>query len=230
MSEISDLEKMVNDEKPAAAPNRMPLVLSKIGYSLAIIIIDIVTGWTIYKLSYWYYGVIWFLAGAISFALHQKNWEHPNANEAQEVNARVGMIVSVGSMFIMALVTGGLYIAGIRSVMVEVGIVLAVVVAFFWHSLQLAMFYFADDDWTIQRQISRAKANADKKVKIARAAGDVIAAFKLAQNERQVQHSKHGDARAVDAAIAKMDGSKRPQEGLQGTQVRAFGKDVDSPK
>lgn len=207
-NEMSELERLVNEKKPAPKPSRAPLSASKIGYSAAIVIIDLITGYTIWQLSYWYYGVIWFLAGAISFYLHQQNWEHPGVNEKQEKNAMIGMIVSVASMFVMAIAAGIALIFGLHSAVVESVIVGCVIVAFFWHALQLALFYFADDDWEIARQINRAKATANKKVQIARAAGEVVSAYKAFQNERDNQHQKHGDGRALDAAMQKISGQK----------------------
>lgn len=215
---ISELEELVNEKKPAPKPSRAPLSASKLGYSVAIVIIDLITGWTIWQLSYWYYGVIWFLAGAISFYLHQQNWEHPGVNEVQEKNAMLGMIVSVTSMFLMAIAAGFALIFGVTSNIAEAVIVGCVILAFFWHALQLALFYFADDDWEITRQINRAKATANKKVQIARAAGEVVTALKAFQNERDNQHKQHGDGRAVDAAMAKIGGNK---------QVVSYASDTD---
>ena len=206
---ISELEQLVDEKKPEPKPSRAPLDASKVGYSAAIVIIDLITGWTIWQLSYWYYGVVWFLAGAISFYLHQQNWEHPGVNEKQEKNAMIGMIVSVASMFLMAIGAGLALIFGVTSNIAEAVIVACVILAFFWHALQLALFYFSDDDWEITRQINRAKATANKKVQIARAAGEVVSALKAFQNERDNQHQKHGDGRAVDAAMAKIGGQKQ---------------------
>jgi hypothetical protein len=203
---MDELEKLVNDTKPPSKPSRMPLTASKFGYTAAIVVIDAITAYTIFLLSYWYYGVVWFLAGAISFYLHQQNWEHPGANEQQERNASVGMIVSVGSMFIMAVFAGVSLIMGWKTPVIESVIVAFVIVLFFWHSLQLALFYFSDDEWKIQRSIARARATADKKVKIAKAAGDVVGAYKEFQRERDSQHTKHGNKGAVDAAMNKISG------------------------
>jgi hypothetical protein len=209
MSEISELEKLVRDEQPEPTPDRSPLHHSKIAYSLGVIVIDLITGYTIWMLTYWYYGLIWVFAGAAAFFLHQRNFEHPDKNEKQEKNTLWGMGVSVGSMFLMAVLAGGVYVAGIKTPLIEIVVVAATITLFFWHCFQLAMFVFADDEWQINMAIARANSNANKKVRIIEAGGRVVAANAKAQQTRKEQYRKHGDAGAVDAAIAKIN--KQPQ-------------------
>lgn len=215
IEEISELEKLVRDEQPEKAPDRSPLQHSKIAYNIGVIVIDLITGYTIWMLSYWYYGVIWVLAGAAAFFLHQRNFEHPDKNEKQEKNTLLGLGVSVGSMFLMAVLAGGVYIAGVKTPWIEVGIVGTTITLFFWHCFQLAMFVFADDEWEINMAIARANSNANKKVRIVEAGGRVVEANERAQQRRNAQYKKHGDRGAVDAAINKIEGRKNQNQPMR---------------
>jgi hypothetical protein len=211
-NEISELEELVQDQKPEEPPDESSLKASTIAYQVAIVIVDGLTGATIAAISYWYYGVVWFLAGAISFFLHHKNWDSPRNNEKQVENAQTGMIVSVVAMVIMALAAAYVWVTKITSPYIEVAIVLPILVLFFWHAFQLAMYRFADDKFVIERAIASAKANAHKKVQIAKAAGTVVAASKDAIAEKNRQYERHGDRGAVDAAINKIGG--RPMQSM----------------
>ena len=215
IEEISELEKLVRDEQPEKAPDRSPLQHSKIAYNIGVIVIDLITGYTIWMLSYWYYGVIWVLAGAAAFFLHQRNFEHPEKNEKQEKNTLWGLGVAVGSMFLMAVLAGGVYIARVKTPWIEVGIVGTTITLFFWHCFQLAMFVFADDEWGINMAIARASSNANKKVRIIEAGGRVVEANERAQQRRDAQYKKHGDRGAVDAAINKIEGRKNQNQPMR---------------
>lgn len=213
-NEMSELEELVQDQKPEEPPDDSSLRVSTIAYQIAIVIVDGLTGATIAAISYWYYGVIWFLAGAISFFLHHKNWDSARNNEKQVRNAQTGMIVSVVAMIVMALSAATVWVLKITSVYIETAIVLPILGLFFWHAFQLAMYRFADDKFVIERAIASAKANANKKVQIAKAAGTVVAAGKQAIDEKNKQYQRHGDRGAVDAAISKIGGQPmRPVSG-----------------
>jgi hypothetical protein len=208
---ITELEAMVTAEEPEPAPDDTPLRNSEIAYNLAVIILDLMTGWIIGSITIWYYGVIWFLAGAIAFFLHSNNWEREGNNEYQEKNAKVGMIVAVASVFLMAVIAGGIYLTKWKSPYIMVGIEASTITLFFWNAFQVAMYRFNDDVWKMNRQIAQARANANKKVAFIKAAGTVVAANKKAIGERNNQYNKHGDRGAVDAAISQFDKQKGQQ-------------------
>lgn len=210
MDELSELTQMVEDEAIEESPDNSSLTYSKYAYNLAALIVDLVTGWTIWQLTFWYYGVFWFGAGAVAFYLHQKNWEREGNNDRQKDISIKGIVVSVVSMILMAIVAGGLLIARANGISVnllwsEIGLIAATVSLFGWHAIQLARYYFLDDDWLINNSIARAKAQARKKVSIIKAAGEVVKANREALNMKNEQYKKHGDRAAVDAAIAKVD-------------------------
>src|SRR5688572_30283609 len=160
IEEITELEQMVAEEEPQSPPDNSGLTYSKWAYSAAVIIIDLITGWTIWRLTFWYYGVMWVLAGAVVFFLHQKNWEREGNNEQQVKISVTGIIVSVLSIVLMGAVSGSLWILGIANAWVEAGIIVFSVLLFSWHAVLLARYYFVDDDFVIRRTVARAKAQA----------------------------------------------------------------------
>jgi len=228
MNEFEELEKMVLDEAPEPAPDRSPLSRAKFAYHAAVILIDIVTAYTVGLLTIWYYGVIWFLGNAVVFFLHHSNWERAESNDKQTKNAVIGMIVAVASMFILATFSGAMALIENAPTWVTVSIEVFAVTIFFYHAGAFAVYYFQDDEWVLNRQISKAKANARKKVQIARAAGSIVVASKEALRERNNQYGKHGRG-VVDAALSKVENRPRVQETpLQAPQkpVQAFASDT----
>jgi hypothetical protein len=225
--EMSELESLVNDAKPEEAPDESALKTSTIAYQAAIVIIDGLTAATIAMISYWYYGVIWFLAGAISFFLHHKNWDAPLNNEKQIKNSQTGMIVAVASMVVMALAAASVWVLKYQSPYIEAGIVLPVIGLFFWNALQVALYRFESDKFVMNRAIARAKANAHKHITIAKAAGEVVAANRTAIEEKNRQYQRHGDRGAVDRAMEKMGAAKH---GLSyASDTEAIKKDESNP-
>lgn len=209
MNEMTELEELVSEQEPEKKPSKTPLRNSEIAYHLAVILIDGITGYTIAMLTIWYYGVVWFLGNAVVFFIHHKNWERPENNNEQENNAMVGLIVSVASMVVVAVAAGSVYLLGSTSRWVTIGFEVLSVLLFCFHALQLALYRFADDEFKINRQIAKAKAIANKKVQIAKAAGAVVEANKMALQEKNNQYKKHGDRGAVDAALQRIENKPR---------------------
>lgn len=202
---ISELEALVSEQAPEPPPDISPMRNSMIAYHLGVVLIDLVTGYTVGMLTFWYYGVIWFLGNAVVFFQHHKNWERAENNDAQEKNSRTGMVVSVLSMFVVALAAGGCLLGGLVNVWIQVGFEALSVSLFFFHMLQFALYRFADDAWQLNRTIAKARGNAHRKIKIIEAAGKVVEANRKALRERDGQYKKHGDRGAVDAAMARME-------------------------
>lgn len=215
MDEITELEELVSEQEPEKPPSRAPLLNSEIAYHLAVILIDGITGYTVAMLTVWYYGVVWFLGNAVVFFVHHKNWERPENNDEQEENSKTGMIVSVISMVLVAIISGALFLTNTVSNWVTVGTEVVSVTLFCFHAGWLAFYRFADDEFKINRQIAKARAIANKKVKIAQAAGKVVMANKMALQEKNSQYKKHGDRGAVDAALARIEGKQKPMPANQ---------------
>lgn len=211
IEDISELQEIVTEDEPEAAPDNSALTYSKWAFEAAVVIVDLITGYTIWQLTFWYYGLLWVLAGAVFFFLHLHNWERTGNNEKQVRISISGMVASVVAIVLMGVLSGSLWIMSFRSVWSEVGIVAASVLLFSFHAVQIARYFFLDDDFVIDRTVAKAKAQARKKVQIIKAGGEVVKAAKDAQNERQAQYKKHGDRGAVDAAIAKVEGKKQQQ-------------------
>ena len=229
--DVSDIEDLVKEEEPEPEHDNSSLLFSKIGYNAAVFIVDLGTGYLIWQLTFWYYGLIWFLAGAVVFFMHQKNYFTAGNNDKQMKGALNGIIVAVVTMILMAITAGSLYIFGIRDLWIEAGLISVSLSLFFWHAYQLAMYVFNDDGFRIENTITRSFAQADKKKKIAKASGIVVRAHREAENEKRNQYGKHGQ-RNIDAAISRMNGrpmsanayeTEKPE--LDNTPKKDFGGD-----
>ena len=216
MNEIDELEALVTEEAPEPPIDKSPIKNSTFAYHAVVIVLDLISGGIVGYLTFWFYGVIWFLAGAIAFFQHHKNWESPTNNDYQQKNSTIGMIVSVVAVGVMALASGAVLVLTSRGLLAIDGgyiaafVELVTVSLFIWNGYQFAMYKFKDDSFVIARQIARAQANAHKKIEFAKAAGSVVDANRKFITERNVQRNKHG-AGAVDAALNKLQGRNAAQ-------------------
>lgn len=204
---IEDIEDLIQEEEPDPVPDETSLKLNSIAYNTAIVIVDAGTGWLLWQLTFWYYGVIWFLAGAVVFFLHQSNYFTAGINDKQAKSSQTGIIVSVASVVIMAMLAGGLYVFSVQNLWVEVGLIVIAITLFFYHTYALAMFVFYDDGFRMRNSIARAFAQANKKIKVAQAGGKVAEVYRNAKRERELQYSKHG-RNNIDSAINRVEGKK----------------------
>lgn len=225
MDEITELEKLVSEGEPEPPPNNAPLELSKWAYHIAVIVIDAVTAYTLGVITVWYYGVIWFLGNAVVFFFHHNNWERAENNNKQERLSLAGMIVAVFSMLIVAVAVGGVYLYGSHVFWMQFALEAFAVVAFFAHAVMFAVYRFIDDAWIINRQIAKAKANANKKVQFIEAAGTVIDANKKVLAKKGDLSKKHG-GQVVERAVAKVTKT----DFAPAKPVQQFGSDTDGVK
>lgn len=237
IEEISELEALVTEGEPESPPDNTPLTHSKWAFTLGIFGIDLVTSWTVWRITgYPMYGVIWFAIGAVSFVLHQRNWERAGNNDKQEKGAKLGMGVSIGAMLIIGAAAAVLLVAKIVTVAAEAVLLVAIFGLAFFHIFKFAEYYFSDDDWVIRRDIAKALANSSKKIKIIDAGDKVVSAAEIAKNKRNAVYNKHGDKGAVDAAIGQIGNRKgqqnqpqsRPQEARTGVYMPVMAKDINA--
>lgn len=223
INDIDELTKLVEAEEPEPPTDTNNLRNSTIAYHAVVIVLDLISGAIIGYMSVWFYGVIWFLAGAIAFFQHHKNWENPNTNDYQLKNSTRGMVVSVVAVIAMGLLSGAVLILTSNNIItfssgyIGFAIEIVTVSLFVWNGYQFAMYKFKDDSFIIARDIARAKGNANKKIKLVEAAGTVVKANKAFLNERNNQHGKHGQ-KPVDAAFNKMQGFKPSQSFAKDTE------------
>jgi hypothetical protein len=223
IEEISELTQLVEDAKPEDAPDNSPLTHSKIAFVGGILVIDAVTSYTVWMITtYWYYGVIWFLVGAIAFFLHQRNWERSGNNDKQEKGAMIGMGVAVGAMLVVGTYSAIVFVMKTYTPFSEALIVGSSVILFFFHIYELGFYYFSDDDWITKRAIANAEAHSAKKIKIIKAADRVVSATKTTRDMRNASYTKHGDKGAVDAAINRVSGNKPQGQSIQATRAPAM--------
>ena len=142
---------------------------------------------------------------------------------------RAGIIVSVVTIVGMAIVAGVLYVQGTyKNLTVEAWVVGITVVLFAYHGLNAALFYFTDDDWKIKNEIARAKAQANKKKQIIKAAGEVARAAQEAQNELHKQKGKYGEG-VITAAMQKIEKRPTNQQTPNLQPARSFASETENP-
>ena len=60
--DVEDVEELVKEDEPEPEKDKTALKLSQFAYNAAVLIVDAGTGWLVWQLTFWYYGLLWFLA------------------------------------------------------------------------------------------------------------------------------------------------------------------------
>lgn len=224
IEDLESLEELVNEEEIEQAPKNT-LTANKIFWNGAAIAIDGITGWTVWQITgFWYYGVIWFFAAAIPMLLHQQNYERVGNNQKQMDLAKNGILLAAGSILVMALASGIVFVTDFtHNLYVEAVTVGVTVLLFVTQAYISYVFQMEDDEYKTQNAIARAKANSNKKVRIIKAGGEVLAAGERVVAERKKLQKKYGRVSLVDHTINKIEG--RPQK-TEFTNSRQFAQEV----
>lgn len=219
IDDLESLEELVNEEEIEQAPKNT-LTANKIFWNGAAIAIDGITGWTVWQITgYWYYGVIWFFAAAIPMLLHQQNYERVGNNQKQMDLAKKGILLAAGSILLMAIASGVVFVIGMTHNLVIEAVTVGVTVSLFVTQAYISYVYqMEDDEVKTKNSIARAKANANKKIKVIKAGGEVLAAGERVVAERKKLLRKYGRVNLVDHTINKIEGREKKVELYQSRQ------------
>lgn len=126
--------------------NMAPLAL--IGFNLVMTLLDLISAFVVAMLTDWFYGVLTFASGVFALFLWERLFTNAHGNLMQKWLAVGGMALAVVSTLgigILSAIVNVLDIAGEAPVMViEGGMLVALVVIAFVHGIAWGVYYFAD--------------------------------------------------------------------------------------
>ena len=228
--EITREIELENEQREAGAKpkkiQRGQLFGAKLAWTLGAVAIDIVTGYAIYyTTAYWWYGVMWVVAGAGALWFSEWLWERIGNNDEQKVIADLGIKVSGGAIAFMAL-AAGVILAGKfeNNVWIEGGLILSVVGLFCYHVFQSYRYYILDDEFMEATEEARANAQAEKEIRQIHRAARKVEAKKKRSAILGNYRNMHGDA--IDAALNDPTRQKNRPLPPRNVTAEEFAKDV----
>ena len=164
MSENDEIAlELQKEEQRKAALNIKPIKIqraqvsaSKLIWTFGAVALDVASAYAIWQILYWWYAILWILAGA--GGLVYSEWlkvRVGNNHEQREIGER-GVTVSAVLVGIMAFVSGFALVFGLtKNAWIEVFTLLSVVGLAGYHLLQSYRYDRADDEWIEQTNEAR---------------------------------------------------------------------------
>jgi hypothetical protein len=133
-------------------------MVSVAGYiwQIGVIGVDALTAYLIgAKILAWYYGLAWFLAGALGLIFAENLRSRIGNNDAQDKIGTTGVIVSIVAVIAGAIYAGIINIVGI-TISAEIVVMAGVIVLVMYHVGAAYLYYNADDENKSRTEEARA--------------------------------------------------------------------------
>ena len=198
------------EQNPVPKISQAEVITSAWVWQLGVVAIDIATSYIVWQITFLFYGIVWFVAGAGGLLWSERQRQRVGNNDIQRAIGETGVTVSLVAVIVMAVGSGVAYILGYsRLGWIEAITLVSAVGLFFYHVIQARRFHVLDDEF-IERSIeARREAEHKRDLReIERARREVEKEKELDENEGK-QRSKHGDA--FDAAYTKKQ-SQEPRQ------------------
>jgi hypothetical protein len=181
---------------------RQQLTGAKIVWTVGAVIVDVITGYAVWQITFWWYGALWVIAG--SGGLIYSNWlrERIGNNYDQKQIARYGLNLSWISIALMGLISGAVYILGYTRIQwVEVMTLVVVFSLFIYHVYQSHRFQILDDEYIEMNEEARELEEHARELRRIHRAARKVESKKKERGVIQEYGDKHGAA--FDAAYGK---------------------------
>lgn len=160
-----------------------------------VIVIDLLTAYLIYEVTgFWYYSVIWALAGAGGLLWSERLKERIGSNKEQLEIAERGVKISAGFVVFMAIVVGGLWVTGYRTNYFFLLIEACSVGLFFFHLWQSYQFEHKDDGYIADNEEARLEEQNERRIREAHRAARVVENRKVERGVKEDYRKQHGEA------------------------------------
>lgn len=170
---------------------------AKFAWMAVAIGIDLTTAYALYLVfsPYWWYAVLWAIAGAGGLMFAEWLWERVGNNEEQTSIASTSKNVSAIAIVLMAVLAGVAMILGFqRQPWMEVLALISVVGLACFHGWQAYQYHEKDDDYIAATEEARANAENLKEIRKVHRAGLRIAAKKRVHKTGEKYEKEHGVA------------------------------------
>jgi hypothetical protein len=186
------------------------------------ILIDGLTAWLIYTMTgYWYYALIWVVAGAGGLLYSEDLKTRIGNNPEQQEYADRGVKVSAIAVFVMAVLVGGIFVTGYAASWVDAILEAAAVGLFFFHLYQSYQYHNLDDEVIARNEEARAEERNKKREREIHRAARIVERKRKQLSLREKYRKEYGGA--FDAALGKDKPVKMELE------MRSFALDDENP-
>lgn len=164
------------------------------------VIIDLLTAYLIYTVTgYWYYAVIWALAGAGGLIYSERLKERIGNNKEQLTIGDRGVKISAGMVAFMALVAGAMWVTKSYTSYLSVLIEASAVGLFLFHLWQSYQYQHTDDGYKADNEEALLEENNERRIRESHRAGRVVSSRKVERGLQEAYRKEHGEA--FDAAM-----------------------------
>lgn len=173
---------------------------AKYAWMVGTVGIDILTAWLMWTMTgYWYYALVWAIAGAGGLLWSERQKERIGNNDEQKILAKRGKNVSAFAVFGMALVIGFVWVTKMQGNWINATIELTSLFLFFFHLYQAHEFHEKDDEQEAMNEEARNEAKANSEIRAAHRANRKVESKKNRDDIQGVYRQRHGAA--FDAAL-----------------------------
>lgn len=209
MSDLNDeiALELKNEEEARILAEYAPKSISrtqvkgaKFAWMAVAIGIDIATAYAYFVIlaPFWWYGVLWLIAGAGGLMFAEWLWERVGNNEEQTRIASASKTVSAIAVLAMALLSGVALILGVtRAPWMEIVALVSAVGLACFHGWQSYQYHEKDDDYIAATEDARADAQNQKEIRKVHRAGQRVAAKKVVHRTGAKYQEQHGNAFAT---------------------------------
>lgn len=223
MSDIAERIKRRKEEReaeknPTPQISQIEVKMAAWVWQLGVVAVDIATAYIVWQITFLFYGVLWFLAGAGGLLWSERQRQRVGNNDDQRKIGELGVTVSLVAVIVMAIASGVAYILGYsRLGWIEAITLSASIGLFFYHVIQARRFHILDDEFIERTLEARREAEHKRDMReIERAHREAEKEKELVEMEKQ-RRNQHGDA--FDAAYTKKNNPQRPQQAPQAPKV-----------
>ena len=144
---------------------------------------------------YWWYGIIWIVAGAGGLLFSEWLWERVGNNDDQTRIATTSKTVSAIAVLLMALLVGVALILGWeKAAWMEIFAMFSAVSLICFHGWQSYQYHEKDDDYIAATEDARADARNTKEIRSIHRAGMRVKAKKMVHGIGEKYQGQHGAA------------------------------------
>jgi hypothetical protein len=208
------------------------LWIAVLGFNLTYLAIDLITSVTVGYLTYWYYGVLVFLAGFLPMVAHESLFANPYASKIQRWISGIGFgfsILSALSVGVMVVVINVLYDStptGKTLEAVAMGLLFLIAIA---HGTLLALYFFIDEGIRAVQNALTAMAKNEQKLHELGMAGQIVDKSKTVIDALE-KRANAGEGGLMDAAMEAISGDEWRKAGNKPQQPqRGYANETQTP-
>lgn len=210
MNENDLIAKEIEEERKRREMNKDKPVKIQMGqveearifWMIGVGLIDVLTAWLIYSLTgYWYYALIWVVAGAGGLLWSERLKGRIGNNDEQMSLGDRGVKIAAFLVVAMALLIGTYWVLKTFPTWLFPAVEISAVSLFFFHVYQAYRYHSVDDEVVARNEEARLEEENKRRIKEAHRAARLVESRKTERGVKETYRKEHGSA--LDAAMGK---------------------------